>query len=267
MLTVGTYTRRGSEGIYRLDFDEATGTLSGLRLLVPLRNPSFQALHPTQPWLYSVCEAEEAGAVAAIALDGDNGRLLNHESARGAGLCHVMVDPSGRCIVSANYRGGNVVVHPLAADGSLRAASDLVQHAGTGPIADRQEGPHAHSANCDPSGRFVIAADLGTDRLMIYALDAEQGKLTPHGTVVVEPGAGPRHFTFHPSGRWAYLITELGVPLGRRGRHAGGLPDDLHTAGRLRRRKLLCRHPCPPLRALRLRHQSRARQPRHFRHR
>lgn len=209
MLIVGTYTRRGSEGIYHLEFDGATGALSLQGLLVPLRNPSFQALHPTQPWLYSVCEESQAGAVAAVALEPGGARVLNHQTTIGAGPCHVAVDPTGRCVVSANYGSGSVVVHPLAPDGSLLPAGDLVQHAGSGPVADRQEGPHAHSVTFDPSGRFVIAADLGMDRLVIYALDPEHGTLTTHGEALVAPGAGPRHFTFHPTGPWAYLINEL----------------------------------------------------------
>jgi 6-phosphogluconolactonase len=209
MLIVGTYTRRGSEGIYHLEFDGATGALSLQGLLVPLRNPSFQALHPTQPWLYSVCEENDAGAVAAVALAPGGARVLNHQGTSAPGSCHVAVDPTGRCVVSASYSSGSVVVHPLAADGALLPAAELIQHAGRGPVADRQEGPHAHSVNFDPSGRFVIAADLGTDRLMVYALDAAAGKLALHQEVVVAPGAGPRHFTFHPSGKWAYLINEL----------------------------------------------------------
>jgi len=219
MLYVGTYSRRGSEGIYRLQFDADTGRLTRAGTLANLRNPSFQALHPSGRWLYSVCEEDAAGAVAAVALD--DGRVLGHQSTIGAGPCHVAVDPSGRCVVSANYGSGSVVVHPLAADGSLQPVSDLQQHAGSGPDESRQEGPHAHSVNFDPSGRFVIAADLGTDHLMVYALDLPgrgvgeadgdpaAGHLTPHEAVPVAPGAGPRHLTFHPSGQWAYLITEL----------------------------------------------------------
>ena len=218
MLTVGTYTRRGSEGIYRLDFDSDTGTLTHRGLLVPLRNCSFQALHPGGEWLYSVCLENESGAVAGVVLA--DGRLLGTQSTIGPGPCHVAVDPTGRCLVSANYRGGSVVVHPLAADGSVLPPSDFIQHEGTGPVTDRQEGPHAHSVNFDPSGRFAIAADLGADRLMVYALDipgrgvgAADGDpaatLTLHQAVPVAPGSGPRHFTFHPSGQWAYLITEL----------------------------------------------------------
>jgi 6-phosphogluconolactonase len=207
MLTVGTYTRRGSEGIYQVEFNGASGQLHLVGLLAPLRNPSFQALSPCGRWLYSVCEEDSAGAVATVSRA--DGRVLGHQGTVGKGPCHVAVDPTGRCVVAANYGSGSVVAFPVAADGSLQPASDLSQHEGGGPVTDRQEGPHAHSVNLDPSGRFVIAADLGTDRLMVYALDAAAGRLALHEAVPVAPGAGPRHFTFHPNGRWAYLITEL----------------------------------------------------------
>ncbi|MBU0611777.1 MAG: lactonase family protein [Armatimonadetes bacterium] len=209
MLTVGTYSRRGSEGIYGVEFNQTTGELRLVGLLVPLRNPSFQALHPGGKRLYSVCEEAAAGAVASVNLMGGVGEIVNTEATIGRGPCHVAVDPTGQYVVSACYGSGAVVVHPVARDGSLMPASDLQQHAGTGPDTGRQEGPHAHSVNFDPSGRFVIAADLGTDRLMVYALCPQDGQLTLHQEVVVAPGSGPRHFTFHPNSRWAYLITEL----------------------------------------------------------
>jgi 6-phosphogluconolactonase len=122
------------------------------------------------------------------------------------------VDPLGEYVAAANYRSGDVALLPVAADGRVEPACELVRHSGDGPVKDRQAGPHAHSANFDASGRFLIAADLGIDRLMVYALDRERGKLYSHvpGGVVVEPGSGPRHFTFHPTQTWAYLINELG---------------------------------------------------------
>jgi 6-phosphogluconolactonase len=209
MLYVGTYSVRGSEGIYALDFDAETGTLAVRGAVAKLRNPSFLALHPREPWLYAITEAEGEGAVVAIAVEGAAGRVLNQESTRGRGPCHVAVDPSGEWLAAANYGSGSVSLHRLGTDGSVGAASGFVQHNGSGPRADRQEGPHAHSVNFDASGRFVIAADLGLDRLLVYAVDRAQGKLALHQDVALQPGAGPRHFTFSPAGRHAYAINEL----------------------------------------------------------
>ncbi|MEN6664672.1 MAG: lactonase family protein [Phycisphaerae bacterium] len=211
MLYAGTYSVRGSEGIYALRFDGDTGALEVIGALGGLRNPSFLAAHPSGRWLYAVCEEERAAAVAAVALEGETGegRVLNWQSTGGAGPCHVAVDPCGEWVVTANYGSGAVSLHRVLPDGKVGETADLAQHEGSGPVADRQEGPHAHSANFDPSGRFVIAPDLGIDRLMVYELDRQAGKLRLHEAVVVAAGAGPRHFAFHPNGQWAYLITEL----------------------------------------------------------
>lgn len=209
---VGTYSVRGSEGIYALDFDEESGALGGRRHVAALHNPSFLALHPRGPWLYAVSEQEQ-GEVAAFALSagGSAAALLSRQSTLGSAPCHLAVDPTGRWLVSANYGSGSVALHPILPDGALGPPADLARHAGSGPRADRQAGPHAHSVTFDPSGGFIIAADLGADQLLTYALDRERGKLTPHDppAVALHPGAGPRHFAFHPSGASAYVINEL----------------------------------------------------------
>lgn len=211
MLYVGTYSRRGSEGLYALDFEADTGALRVIAPLANLHNPSFLALRPRGGCLYSVCEGEPEGAVAALVLSGARASVLNQQSTLGAGPCHVAIDPTGRWVVAANYGSGSVTLFPVLPDGHLAPACDHHQHQGTGPVTSRQAGPHAHSATFDPRGRFLIAADLGTDRLLIYRLEADEGKLVPHDPpeVVVAPGAGPRHFAFHPTGPWAYLINEL----------------------------------------------------------
>jgi 6-phosphogluconolactonase len=213
MLYVGTYSARGSEGIYALDFDARTGAVSNQRHVAGLRNPSFLALHPREPWLYAVSEAEGQGAVAAIALPmgPGPGAILNQESTRGVGPCHVAVDPTGHWVASANYVSGSVCLHAIQADGTLAPPADVAQHTGSGPNSRRQEGPHAHSVTFDPSGTFIIAADLGIDRMLVYLLDRDRGKLVPHDPagLSVKPGAGPRHFAFHPTGEFAYVINEL----------------------------------------------------------
>jgi len=212
MLYVGTYSMHGSEGIYALRFDHETGALVRAGVIAGVENPSFLALHPDGGWLYSVSEGHQ-GAVAAIALNAErsSGSVVSRQSTLGSAPCHLAVDPSGQWLVAANYGSGTVALHPINSDGSLSPASNLAEHSGSGPRADRQEGPHAHSATFDPLGRFVIAADLGIDRLMVYALDRQNGKLVScdRAATTVAPGSGPRHFVFHPSGEYAYLINEL----------------------------------------------------------
>jgi 6-phosphogluconolactonase len=215
---LGTYTSGKSEGIYRATLDLKTGALGDAELAAKVDNPSFLALHPSGKFLYAAgelsnFEGKPGGAVSAFALDGRTGELelLNQQSSRGAGPCHLVVDRAGKNVLVANYGGGSVAVLPIDADGRLRPASSFVQHKGSSVNPKRQEAPHAHSINLDPSGAFAAVADLGLDKVLIYRFDSSAGSLTandpPHATVA--PGAGPRHFAFHPSGRFAYVINEM----------------------------------------------------------
>lgn len=214
----GTYTGEKSRGIYVADFDRKAGTLSQPRIAAEIPSPSFLAIHPSGRFLYAVNEVgefrgERAGSITAYAIDRATGSLrqINQESVRGTGPCHVIVDPQGKNALVANYGGGSVAVLPIRDDGGLKAASAFVQHTGSSVNPARQKEPHAHSINLDPAGRYAFVADLGLDKVLIYAFDTAAGTLTaanpPH--VAVKPGAGPRHFDFHPSGRFAYVINEL----------------------------------------------------------
>jgi 6-phosphogluconolactonase len=111
----------------------------------------------------------------------------------------------------ANYTGGSIAVFPIVADGKLGEASAFVQHTGHGPNPERQEKAHAHSIDLSPDNRFAMVDDLGLDELLVYKLDSANGSLTPNNPpfVKLDPGAGPRHFTLSPSGKFAYVISEM----------------------------------------------------------
>ena len=213
---VGTYTDGTSRGIYRLTFDTATGTMTEPVLAVETKNPSFLALHPSGRFLYaageiSSFEGQKTGAVSAFAIDPKTGdlALLNQQSSGGAGPCHLVVDKTGRNVLVANYGGGNVAVLPIDADGRLKPASSVRAHEGSGPNTGRQEKPHAHGIYLDAAERFALSPDLGADRVFVYRFDAAKGTLEPHGAAPLDPGAGPRHLAFHPSGKYLYTINEL----------------------------------------------------------
>ena len=219
---IGTYTSGASEGIYVTHLDLATGRLEGVELAAQTANPSFLAFHPRRPLLYAVGEmgnfqGEKTGAVSAFSMDRATGKLtlLNQQSSRGAGPCHVTVDRAGRNVLVANYGGGSIACLPIGEDGRLGEATSSIQHAGSSVHPMRQKEPHAHSINVDAAGQFAFAADLGLDKVMIYRLDAAEGKLTPNDPPWAElpPGSGPRHFAFHPAGRYAYAINELNSTL------------------------------------------------------
>lgn len=213
---VGTYTDGTSRGIYRFDFDAASGRTTAPVLAAEATNPSFLALHPSGRFLYAVgetpsFEGAKSGAVSAFSVDPESGdlRLLNQQRSEGAGPCHLVVDASGRNLLVANYGSGTVAVLPVEADGRLRPASSVQTHEGSGPVAGRQDKPHAHGVYLDASQRFAFAPDLGADRVFVYRFDAENGTLEPHGAAALEPGSGPRHLAFHPDGTHAYVINEL----------------------------------------------------------
>jgi 6-phosphogluconolactonase len=150
--------------------------------------------------------------VSAFAIDSATGKLtlLNEESARGTGTCHANVDPSGKMLLAANFGGGSIAAFPLNGDGSLRPSSAFIQDTGSGPNP-RQAAPHAHSFNFSPDGKLAVEAEFGTDKLMLYKPDLAAGTLAPADPafVALAPGSAPRHFAFHPNGRFAYSVNEI----------------------------------------------------------
>ena len=209
---VGTYTGGLSKGIYRFELDLATGKAGEPALAAESKNPSFLALHPGRKFLYAANETGKVGTVSAFAIQAD-GTLapLNQQPSEGQSPCHLVVDKAGRHVLVANYSSGTAAVLPIGADGKLAPASQTVRHEGKGPNARRQEGPHAHSINLDAANRFAFLADLGLDRVFSYKYDGAAGTLTPNDPPAgaTAPGAGPRHFCFHPNGKFAYVINEM----------------------------------------------------------
>lgn len=215
---IGPYTEAKSRGIYVCRFDTGSGKLSPPMLAAEVSNPSFLAVHPNHRFVYAVSEVarydgQKSGYVSAFEIDRKTGKLslLNQVSSRGGGPCHLVVDKTGKNVLVANYGGGSVAVLPIKEDGRLSEASAFVQHSGSSVIPRRQEGPHAHCVTLSPDNRFAFAADLGLDEVLIYRFDAEKGSLAANDPPFskVSPGAGPRHFAFHPGGKYAYVINEL----------------------------------------------------------
>jgi 6-phosphogluconolactonase len=214
----GTYTGKKSKGIYVSRLDTATGKLGVAELAAEAASPSFLAVDPKNRFLFAVNEVSDfsgkkSGAVGAFAIDRASGKLslLNQQSSVGPGPCHLVTDKAGRNVLIANYGGGSVAVLPVAKDGLLRPASSFIQHTGSSVNKGRQEAPHAHGIYLDAANRFAFVPDLGLDKVVVYRFDAGTGTLTandpPSGSVAA--GSGPRHFAFHPKGRFAYVINEM----------------------------------------------------------
>ncbi|MFD8392315.1 lactonase family protein [Streptomyces sp. NPDC059680] len=206
-LYVGTYTSAdgGGTGIGLASYDPATGRITTSGTLAGVPDPSYLAVHPDGRTLYAVDE-RQAGGVTAVRLAGR--RVLGTRGTGGAGPCHLSVHPSGRWLLSANYGSGSVAVHPVDSSGALGERTDLVTHTAP-PPGPGQQGPHAHQFVTSPDGGHVLAVDLGTDTVYSYRLDQANGTLTEVAQAHTRPGAGPRHLTFHPGGRYAYLANEV----------------------------------------------------------
>ena len=204
-LYVGTYThgKTPSEGIYLLELDPASGSVTPRGVAARVDDPSFLAIHPGHKFLYAVNEVDSfqgkpAGSVSALAIDPATGKLalLNQQSSQGGAPCHLSVDCTGKNVLVANYGGGSVACLPIQADGSLAPASTFIQHEGKSVDRGRQGGPHAHSIELDHGNRFAFAPDLGLDKILIYRFDPARGSLTPNDPAFarVTPGSGPRRF-------------------------------------------------------------------------
>ncbi|MEU2914501.1 lactonase family protein [Streptomyces massasporeus] len=206
-LYLGTYTsvEGGGKGIGMATYDPATGRISGAGTIPGVGDPSYLAIHPDRGTLYAVDERDD-GAVSAVRLS--DRKVLGSRSTGGAAPCHLSVHPGGRWLLSANYGSGSVAVHPIDASGALGERTDLVRHTSP-PPGPGQEGPHAHQFVTSPDGGHVLAVDLGTDTVYTYRLDEKAGTLTEVAQAHTRPGAGPRHLTFHPGGRYAYLANEV----------------------------------------------------------
>ena len=215
----GTSATGADRGIYLSRLDQDTGALTPAARVADKSDSVFMGFAPDKRHLYALAEVprmlrQPREAIETYQVDALTGELTNvgERLVDGSEGCHLSVDPSGRCVLTANYDDQYVEVFPIQPDAKVGARSCIVRHYGHGPDLTRQETAHPHSVNVDPSGRFAIVADLGQDKVFVYRLDAEKGKLSLNDPpfAPVAPGAGPRHFAFHPDGRHAFVINEMG---------------------------------------------------------
>lgn len=202
---IGTYTGKDSMGIYQCELNLKDGSLSTPALAVETTSPSFIAFHPNNKFLYSVNEND--AKLSSFAIDDKTGKLnfLNSQPSQGGAPCHLVVDPTGRNVLAANYSGGSCICFPIEKDGKLGPASSFQQHVGP-----RKNG---HSINVDKANKFALCCDLGLDQVIIYSFNAEKGTLTAHTAYDAPKGTGPRHFAWHPDGRSAFINGETNLTI------------------------------------------------------
>ena len=213
-LLVGTYTHSGkSKGIYVYEFNSQTGRMS-YKTMAIVNNPSYLAVSSDRKYVYSVSE-DSTSMINAFAYNSTSGTLspLNKQSSHGAGPTYVSVDASGKYVFAANYGGGSLSALPVENDGSLGADIQVIKHEGSSINKMRQTKPYVHSVVVSPDNHYLLAQDLGTDKVYIYRFDPKKRPvpLVPAAQpfISVAPGSGPRHLTFHPNGKFAYLINEV----------------------------------------------------------
>jgi 6-phosphogluconolactonase len=215
LVFVGTYTdKTDSKGIYAFDFDPSSGKLTSRGLAVETPNPSWLVIHPNGKWAYAANESGKQSTISAFSIDAKSAKftLLNKLPALGEDPCYLSFDKTGKYLFVANYTSGNVVVFPIRPDGKLGEHTSSIQDDGVlGPNKERQEAPHAHWIEPTPGNRLVFVADLGLDRVLAYAFDATNGKLTPSfsHSAVLSPGTGPRHGVFSKNEKFLYVLGEM----------------------------------------------------------
>jgi 6-phosphogluconolactonase len=221
LLYAGTYTNdKGStsQGIYAFRWDPDEGTLELVGLAGATVNPSFLCLSPDRRHVYAVNEVDEyrgdkTGSVTSFAVEGSSGKLkaINTVPSAGGGPCKITVDFTGKAAFVANYDGGSAASFRILKNGALSQPVSTFQYTGHGADPERQGAPHTHCTTVSPDNRYVLINDLGLDRISVYHLDPQTAQLTANDPPFYEalPGSGPRSFTFHPSGKWAYSLNEI----------------------------------------------------------
>ena len=212
-LYIGTYTQKTSQGIYVYEFNTKSGDFKPVSITKGNTNPSFLAISTNERFLYSLA-GKKGDSVKAYSIEKPSHylRLLNAQSlGESSGACYLTVDQTGKWLIVANYGSGSVTELQLQPNGMLGNVSQTIKHEGKGIDPERQQKPYVHSINIAPNNKDVFVPDLGTDKIMTYSLDVETGKLAPGNIpyTSVAPGSGPRHFTFHPNGKFAYVINEM----------------------------------------------------------
>lgn len=205
---VGTYTKGESKGIYSFQLDSSASKITETKLAAELDNPTYLTISKDNQHLYSVVKEGDLGGVASYSLHSESGELspINKQLAEGAPPCHVSVGSEKKNVFSANYHKGTIESYLLNEDGSIRQVSSVVEHHGSGPDS-RQEKPHTHYSAFTPDEKFVVAVELGADH--VYTYEVSDGVLHEVNRLSVKAGSGPRHIAFHPSLKYAYVMTEF----------------------------------------------------------
>ena len=220
VLYIGTYTEKtASKGIYGFQFNDSTAALTSIGLVAETPNPSFLTASANGKFVYAVNEVQNfagapGGSVTGFAVDAGTSKLteLNVQATRGASPCHLVLDKTGRFLAVANYSGGNYSLFPVSSDGRLQPAVSVVMGQ---PIEASPAKALGHMVGFDADNKYLITADKGLNQMLVFTFDVRSGKVALNNTppVMLPPGSGPRHYAFHPSGKWLFTISEQGATI------------------------------------------------------
>lgn len=233
ILYTGTYAQRESQGIYVFNFNRDSGSFELIQTTPTIENPNFLVINKSKEILYAIHTIKDEGGknkdvISSFKINKENGKLdfFSQLPTYGTGACHVSIDNTGEWIFVSHYNSGSITELSVNEDGSVKDSVQTIKFSGNS-ITRRQESSHVHSSLVSPDNKFLYIADLGTDKVMIYSINSETGKLTPAGNspVEVEKGSGPRHFIFHPTKPYFYLVNELNstVTVYKRNDNSGAL--------------------------------------------
>ena len=217
LVCVGSYSTSDKDSVHLFQLNLEDGRLNKISAINGIVNPSFLKIHPNGKFLYAVNEVgnfkgKKTGGVTAFALDINNGNIkkLNQQSSGDSGPCHLTIDSKGNYILVAHYGGGSTTVLPINDNGNIGSVISKIKHKGAS-VHPRQKAPHAHAIHVGPNNKFAFAPDLGLDKVLVFKFDENSGEIseTKFGGASVAPGSGPRHFGFHPNGKYAYVINEI----------------------------------------------------------
>lgn len=208
---IGTYTTGESKGIYKVTVDSENKKIENTELVAELGNPTYLTISSDNKYLYSVIKKDDMGGVAAYSIDSSTGDLkfINYQLSKGSSPCYVSLDKENKFLFSANYHRGIVEVYPIGENGEVKPPSSVIQHEGSGPNKERQEKAHVHFSALTPDQKYLCAVDLGIDKVAVYNFHNGNLQKNEELSIKFKPGSGPRHMEFHPSGKFAYVITEL----------------------------------------------------------
>ncbi|MGG1399997.1 lactonase family protein [Bacillus salipaludis] len=207
---IGTYTKGDSKGIYTFKLDTENEKITDIKTVAELDNPTYLNISQDNRYLYAVIKKGEEGGVASFSLDSESGELtpMNTQLAPSSSPCHVSMDSKNQYLFTANYHKGTVESYLLENEtGLIQPPVSVIQHEGSGPDP-RQEKAHTHFAGVTPDEKYIVVVELGTDILLTYEVNID-GKLTEVSRLSTPAGSGPRHITFHPNGKFAYVMTEF----------------------------------------------------------